>query len=209
MSAEWGWTRSLPNGYGLGYKTQKCQTKDCGGCEKGWHTSADRRIIAHFPGDLVWFIHYCFEDTMGLEDPHNLPWSKELEDVVNEILISEECQKNSLKAISGRLWKEWLIALKSNFAKWFQIEKIKFMKVKSITFKMQKKFMKSEKIRKEAVGGNIEVNVYKNVLFDITPNPSDPEICLSVEKVYATGYFMSKETYHITEEQYNDETFWN
>ena len=98
LDSDFGWTLSLPKRASLNYKTTRCQKEECPsteGCEDGWHSAADRRIIAGFPFPLVRFsMLYELDQTRWLEKPCNLPWSENLEDLMKEVEKSLECWRN-------------------------------------------------------------------------------------------------------------------
>ncbi len=60
----------------------------------------------------------------------------------------------------------------------------------------------SEKIYKIVI-------VYDRVIFKVCPNPDDERRANDVEEQYQLGMFIDKQTYGLTEERFNDPTFWN
>jgi hypothetical protein len=73
----------------------------------------------------------------------------------------------------------------------------------------RREFMNSQKIMESAKGGPIEVKVYKSEFPDVTPDPlNHPESRYVIEKFYSTGRFFHRESFFITQEQYEDPSFW-
>lgn len=74
---------------------------------------------------------------------------------------------------------------------------------------MSGRYLNPLKIKEEAKGGPIKVVVYNNLMFDVVPDPKNQEKCIDAERRYSMGYYVHRNTYFMTNEQYNDKSFWN
>jgi hypothetical protein len=59
------------------------------------------------------------------------------------------------------------------------------------------------------VCGYKTVTCYDTAIYKVCPNPEDIERSESIEKSFEQGYYINKEAYSLTKEQFEDPEFWN
>jgi hypothetical protein len=71
------------------------------------------------------------------------------------------------------------------------------------------RYMNMNKLDQEAKGGPIAVRGFQGLTFWVIPDPKDTENVKAAQDRYNEGYSINFKDWKITEEQYNDPTFWN
>jgi hypothetical protein len=59
------------------------------------------------------------------------------------------------------------------------------------------------------LGGYKNVICYDKLIYKVCPNPDDIERSESIEQQFKKGYYINKQVYSLTKEQFEDLNFWH